>query len=135
MADGLSPKRAGSAVQKRRAGQFNRWARFSCRSAAGVAMSNHRCSLELWPTAITCAIPMLARAADGPEIKRIPAGCQTDALSPKRSRLTLELRLLNLHAFRLKMAATMSESLVRPGARPTLEQDGTAPIPRLCRWM
>jgi len=48
------------------------WARFSCRSAADVTMSDHRCNSELRPSAITCAIPMPARAADGLEIERIP---------------------------------------------------------------
>ena len=72
MADGLLPKRAGGAVQSRRAGLFNRWARFSCRSAADATMSDHRCNSELRPSAITCAIPMPARAADGLEIERIP---------------------------------------------------------------
>ena len=88
MADGLLPKPAGGAVQRRRAGQFNHWARFSCRSAADATMSDHRCNFELRPVAITCAIPMPARGADGPEIERIPAGFRTDALSVRRSRLT-----------------------------------------------
>ena len=81
MADGLLPKPAGGAVQRRRAGQFNRWARFSCRSAADATMSDHRCNLELRPAAITCSILMPARAVDGPEIERISAGFRTDALS------------------------------------------------------